>query len=150
MPPGVVTLIVPVVPLPTVALMVVAFVTVKVVAAVPPKLTPGRPGEVGAGDGHHRARASAGRGERRDGRRGMQVKLPAAGGRAAGRGDADGAGRAVPTVAAMVVALITVKVSAAVPPKVTAVAPVKLVPVMVTTVPVPPLVGVNDVMVGGG
>ena len=53
-----------------------------------------------------------------------------------------------PTVALMVVALVTVKDAAAVPPKATAVAPVKLVPVMVTTVPVPPLVGVNEVMVG--
>ena len=42
------------------------------------------------------------------------------------------------------------KEAAAVPPKVTAVAPVKLVPVMVTTVPAPPLLGVNEVMVGAG
>ena len=46
--------------------------------------------------------------------------------------------------------LVTVKDGADVPPKVTAVAPVKLVPVMVTTVPEPPLLGVNEVMVGGG
>ena len=38
-PPGVVTLIVPVAPLPTVALMVVSLVTVKMAAAVPPKAT---------------------------------------------------------------------------------------------------------------
>ena len=56
----------------------------------------------------------------------------------------------LPTVAVIVVALATVKEVAAVPPKATAVAPVKLVPVMVTTVPVPPLVGVNEVMVGAG
>ena len=48
------------------------------------------------------------------------------------------------------VALATVKEAAAVPPKATAVAPVKLVPVMVTTVPAPPLLGVNEVMVGAG
>ena len=38
-PPGVVTVIVPVAPLPTVALMVVALVTVNDAAAVPPKAT---------------------------------------------------------------------------------------------------------------
>ena len=38
-PPGVVTLMVPVVPLPTVALMVLSLVMVKDVAAVPPKAT---------------------------------------------------------------------------------------------------------------
>jgi hypothetical protein len=51
--------------------------------------------------------------------------------------------------AGILVADATVNDAAAVPPKFTAVAPVKLVPVRVTTVPVPPLVGVNDVMVGG-
>jgi hypothetical protein len=55
----------------------------------------------------------------------------------------------VPTVALILVGLCTVKVRAAVPPKLTAVAPVKLVPVMVTTCPVFPDVGVNEVMVGG-
>ena len=39
---------------------------------------------------------------------------------------------------------------AAVPPMVTAVALVKLVPVIVTTAPAPPLLGVNEVMVGAG
>ena len=38
-PPGVVTLIVPVAPLPTVALMVLSLAMVKAVAAVPPKAT---------------------------------------------------------------------------------------------------------------
>jgi len=42
------------------------------------------------------------------------------------------------------------KEAAAVPPKVTALAPVKLVPVMVTTTPVAPLIGVNEVIVGAG
>ncbi len=50
----------------------------------------------------------------------------------------------------MDVALFTVKEAAVVPPKSTTVAPVKLVPVMVTTVPGLPLVGVIDVMVGAG
>ena len=56
----------------------------------------------------------------------------------------------VPTVAVSEVELVTVKEDVAVPPTVTAVAPVKLVPVMVTTVPVPPLLGVKDVIVGAG
>ena len=53
-----------------------------------------------------------------------------------------------PTVALMLVALTTVNVVAAVPPKLTAVAPVKFVPVILTTCPVLPDVGVNDVIVG--
>ena len=39
LPPGVVTVMAPVLPLPTVALIVVAFVTVNEVAGVPPKST---------------------------------------------------------------------------------------------------------------
>jgi len=50
----------------------------------------------------------------------------------------------------MLVAETTVKDVAAVPPKLTTVAPVKSVPVMVTIVPFPELVGVNEVMVGAG
>ncbi len=52
------------------------------------------------------------------------------------------------TTAVIVVAFTTVNVLTATPPMVTEVAPVKLVPLMVTVVPVVPLVGVNDVMVG--
>src|SRR6476469_7809714 len=52
------------------------------------------------------------------------------------------------TVAVILVAETTVKLAAAVPLKLTAVAPVKLVPVMVTTVPAGPEVGVNEAMVG--
>ena len=48
----------------------------------------------------------------------------------------------------MLVALTTVNEVAAVPPKLTAVAPVKFVPVILTTWPVLPDVGVNDVIVG--
>src|SRR5207253_1867036 len=44
----------------------------------------------------------------------------------------------------------TIPKLAVVPLKVTWVAPVKFVPVMVTPVPTGPLVGVNDVIVGGG
>ena len=54
----------------------------------------------------------------------------------------------LPTVAEMEVALKTVKAVAGVPPKATAVAPVKLLPVMVTTVPWAPEVGVKAVMMG--
>jgi len=59
-----------------------------------------------------------------------------------------------PTVALMLVALTTVKATTAVPPNATALVvksvPEKLVPVMVTTVLAPPLVGVNELIVGGG
>ena len=56
-PPGVVTVIVPVAPLPTVALMVVALVTVEDCRGGAAKVHRGRPGEVCSGDGHHRPRA---------------------------------------------------------------------------------------------
>jgi hypothetical protein len=49
----------------------------------------------------------------------------------------------------MVVGLFTTKEVASVPPKVTVVALPKLVPVIVTEVPEPPLVGIKDVTVGG-
>jgi len=52
-----------------------------------------------------------------------------------------------PTMAVIWVSESTVKLAASVPPNLTSV-PVKLVPVMVTSVPVPPDVGLNDVMVG--
>ncbi len=55
-----------------------------------------------------------------------------------------------PTVALMLVALTTVNVVAGVPPKLTAVAPVKFVPVILTTWPVLPEVGVKDVIEGAG
>ena len=52
------------------------------------------------------------------------------------------------TVAVIWVLVFTVKL-AAVPLKVTAVAPVKLVPLIVTEVPTGPLLGVNELIVGG-
>ena len=55
-----------------------------------------------------------------------------------------------PTVAVILVALTTVKALADVPPKLTAVVPVKFVPVMVTTCPVFPDVGVKEERVGAG
>jgi len=54
----------------------------------------------------------------------------------------------VPTTAVICVAELTVKLVAAVPPKLTALALVKPVPVIVTEVPVPAVVGVNEVIVG--
>ena len=56
----------------------------------------------------------------------------------------------VPTTAEIVVGDTTLKEVAATPPKLTEVAPVKLFPVMVTAWPMFPLVGVNDVITGGG
>ena len=54
----------------------------------------------------------------------------------------------LPITAVILVALTTVNDVAAVPPKFTIVAPVKFVPVIVIVVPVTPLVGVKDVIVG--
>ena len=56
----------------------------------------------------------------------------------------------VPKTAVIVVAELTVNEEAATSPKFTAVVPVKLVPVIVIDVPALPLVGVNEVIVGGG
>ena len=53
-----------------------------------------------------------------------------------------------PTLAIMLVAELTVNDCAAVPPKLTLVAPVKLLPVMVTWVPEPPMVGLKVVILG--
>lgn len=55
----------------------------------------------------------------------------------------------VPTIAVILVEDPTVKELAEVPPKLTLVVPVKLVPVIVTTVPLFPLVGVKELMIGG-
>lgn len=54
----------------------------------------------------------------------------------------------VPTTAIICVADTTLKLVAAVPPRLTAVAPVRLVPVIVTDAPAPAVVGEKDVMVG--
>ena len=55
----------------------------------------------------------------------------------------------VPKMAVICVAESTVKLAAGVPPKLTAVAPDRFVPLTVTTVPLPPVVGLNEVIVGG-
>src|SRR6266487_4239750 len=54
----------------------------------------------------------------------------------------------LPTTAVIVVDETTVNDVAGMPPNETSVAPVKLLPVMVTIVPLLPLVGVNDVITG--
>ena len=84
-PPGVVTAIVPVAPLPTVAVIEVELLTVKATAAVPPKVTAVAPVKLAADNGHHRSRAPAGRGERGDGRRRVEGEGAATDCRAAGR-----------------------------------------------------------------
>ena len=147
-PPGVVTVMAPVAPLPTVALIDVALTTVKEAAAVPPKATALAPvklvplmvttdplppllgvNEVIAGTV-------------------MKVKVPLLVAVPPGEVTVMAPVAPLPTVAVIEVALTTVKEAAAVPPKATAVAPVKLVPPMLTTVPAPPLLGVNEAMFG--
>ena len=146
-PPGVVTLTLPDAPVPTTAVILVAELTVNEEAATPPKLTTVAPlklvpvintdvpappldgvNDVIVGDG-------------------TNVKpvivavppvvvtliLPDA---------------PLPTTAVILVAELTMNDEAATPPKLTMVASLKLVPVIVTDVPVPPLAGVNDVIVG--
>ena len=56
----------------------------------------------------------------------------------------------IPTTALMFVGDTTVKEVALVLPNLTAVTPLKLVPKMDTVVPVIALVGVNELIVGGG
>jgi hypothetical protein len=53
------------------------------------------------------------------------------------------------TTAVIEVGEFTVKLNVLIPPKLTPVTPIKFVPVIVTDVPVVPIVGVNDVIVGG-
>jgi hypothetical protein len=148
-PPGVVTDTLPEVPAPTIAVMLVGEFTVKEVAAVPPKLTanallkfvpvidtvvsaPALFGVneeiVGAGIKVNPAREAVPPGVVTD----MLPDVPAA------------------TTAVMFVEEFTVKEVAAVPPKLTANALLKLVPVMVTVVLAPALVGVNEEIVGAG
>ena len=147
LPPGVVTCTFPDDPLATTAVTVVALTGVKEDAAVPPKLAAVTPVKfvpvmvtvvpvlaglgliavtVGAGINVKPARIPIPCGE-------VTCTLPLA---------------PPATIAAIVDELTTVKEDAAVPPKLTAVAPVKFVPVMVTVVPLPAGLGVNEVIVG--
>ena len=148
-PPGVVTTTLPVAPLATVAVMLVADKMVKEAAAVPPKLTAVAPvkfaplivtiAPVAALVGVNDAMVGIG----------MYVNpandiVPP--------GVVTTTLPVVPlaTTAVMLVADTTVNEEAGVPPKLTAVAPLKLVPVIVTVVPVAAFVGANDAMVGAG
>jgi hypothetical protein len=149
-PPGVVIDIVPLVPLATTAVILVALTTVKEVAAVPPKLTAVAPiklvpvmvtvSPAPADDGVNEPMLGAG----------IKVKLLEE--LAVPPGVVTDIIPVVPlaTTAVMLVAFTTVKEVAAVPPKLTAVAPVKLVPIMVTIAPVAADDGVNELMVGAG
>ena len=148
-PPGVVTLMLPVAPLATTTVIVLASTTVNEVAAIPPKLTAVAPvklvpvmvtvapaaADVGVNEVIVGAAINVNP---------VRVPVPT--------GVVTLTSPDVPfaTTAVMLVALTTVKDVAAVPPKVTAVAPVKLVPVMVTVAPVPADAGVNEVMAGKG
>ncbi|MEI6565629.1 MAG: hypothetical protein WCR20_03060 [Verrucomicrobiota bacterium] len=146
-PPGVVTLTLPEVPAATMAVICVAELTVKEVAAVLPKLTAVAPvkfvpvmttlaplqvavgvNEVIAGKAYHPnpAREAVPPGV-------VTLTLPEA---------------PPATMAVIWVSEFTVIEEAAIPPKLTAVAPVRFVPVMTTEVEFPPLTGVNEPMEG--
>ena len=146
-PPGVVTLTLPLVPLATTAVMDVALTTLNEAAAVPPKLTAVAPVKLvpvivtvvplpadvgvkelitGAGTNVNPASVAVPSGV-------VTLTFPLV---------------PLATTAVMDVALTTLNEAAAVPPKLTAVAPVKLVPVIVTVAPGPAEVGVNEVIVG--
>ena len=147
-PPAVVTLTFPDAPVPTIAVMLVDELTVNDEAATPPKLTAVAPIKfipvividvvvpplVGVND------VIAGAG--------MNVN-PAIDAVPPGVMTFTLSEAPDPTTAVMLVAELTVNDEAAIPPKLTAVAPVKFVPVIVIDAPVPPLVGVNEVIVGG-
>jgi len=148
-PPGVTTLTVPEAPEPTTAVMVVAELTVNDVAVIPPKLTAVAPVKsvpvivtdvpapplVGVKDVIVGAGINVNPANDADPPTVVTLTSPDA---------------PVPTVAVRLVAELTVNKVAATPPKLTALAPVRLVPVIVTDVPVPPLAGVKEVIVGDG
>ena len=147
-PPGIVKLIVPVVPLATTAVTVVAFTTVTEFAAVPPMLTADVPvklvpvmvtvAPVAPVAGAKDVMVGAG----------IKVKVPAL--VAVPPGVVTIMAPVVPfaTTAVTVVAFTTVNELAAAPPMLTDEAPVKLLPVMVIVAPVAPVVGVKEDIVG--
>lgn len=140
-----VTVTVPLVPLPTTAVMLVALATLNEAAGVPPKLTavapvklvPVRVTVVPTADGLAVALVMVGAGLKP-----ARVPVPP------GVVTETLPDALLATTAIMLVELTTVKDVAALPPKLTAVAPVKLVPVMVTVLPPVVMAGVNAVMVG--
>jgi len=149
-PPGVITLTLPDAPVPTTAVMLVAELTVTEDAVTPPKFTTVTPPvkfvpviviavpsapldglnevivgrEINVKPGNVAVPPEV-----------VTLILPVA---------------PVPTTAVMLVAELTVNEEAATPPKVTDVAPARLAPVIVIDVPVPPFVGVKEVIVGEG
>jgi len=147
-PPGVVTLTLPDAPELTTAVIVVAFTTVKDDAAVPPKVTAvapvkfvpvivivaPSPAVVGVNDEMVGAGINVNPARDAEPPSVVTATFPEA---------------PDPTIAVMLVGLFTVNEDALVPPKLTAVTSLKFVPVIVTLVPLAPLVGVKDVMVGG-
>lgn len=147
-PPGVVTSTLPVAPAPTVALICVAEMTVNAAAGIPPKLTavapvkpvpiitttPPVPMLVGA------IPVIVGGG--------IKVNPPDAAVPPGAVTETNPLALPGATVAVICVAETTVKLAAFTPPKRTCVAPVKPVPLIVTNVPIGPLVGINDVIVG--
>jgi hypothetical protein len=147
-PPAVVTLTAPVVPVPTTAVICVAELTVKLVAAVPPKLTAlalVKPVPVIVTEAP--APAVVGVNELIVGAvvenvNPDSVPVPT------GVVTLTDPVAPVPTNAVICVSELTVKLVAAVPPKLTVLALVKPVPVITTELPVPVVVGVKDVIVG--
>ena len=146
-PLGVVTFTEPVVPEPTIAVIWFAELIVKLVAAVPPKLTAlalvkpvpiittELPVPVVAGVNEEMVGTA-------------EYVNPASVAVPPGVVTLTEPVVPVPTIAVICVAELTVKFVAAVPPKLTALAVVKPVPVIVTELPVPAVVGVNEVIVG--
>lgn len=149
-PEGVITVTVPEAPVPTTAVMVFAFTTVKEVADVPPNLTPVAPVKF-APDMVTVVPAAAelGLNEEMAGSVDENTK-PAKVAVPPGVVTATLPDVPLPNTAVIVDASTTMNDAAAVPPKVTAVAPVKFVPLMVMVWSVEPVVGVNDVMAGAG
>ena len=147
MPPGVVTETVPLDPLPTTAAMLFALATANEVAGVPPKLTavalvkfvpvmfiiaPDAP-KLGEND------VMVG---------GCRKIKPESPPEPAALVTDTLPEVPLPTTAVIVFAFTTVYDVASVPPNFTAVVPAKFAPVMVTTVPTPPVVGLNEEMPG--
>ena len=145
-----ITLTLPVAPLLTVALIVVALVTLKEAAATPPKVTAVAPVKLFPVmittvlahplPGEKELMVGAG----------IKVKAPGLVAVPPGVVTVMAPVVPLPTAAVMQVALATVKADAALPPNFTTLAPLKPLPLMVTTVPAPPPLGVNEVMVGAG
>lgn len=147
-PPGVVTATLPEAPAATTAVTLVGETTVKDVAAVPPKFTAVAPVKfVPVIVTVVPLTALAGKKEVTVGA-GIKIK-PGLVAVPPGVVTETFPDAPAPTTAVILVADTTINEVAAVPPKLTAVVPMKFVPVMVTVVPLGPVVGVKLVIVGG-